>query len=119
MARIKVKPEDFIVQEIIDIPFVEKGAYTILKLEKKYWNTLDVIDFVARKTKTPKSLFERAGLKDRYSQSTQYLSFKGDFKHAIEEKNFTLKPVGKSNTAVKPTMLFFSHHAQKPVRKRD
>lgn len=105
MARIKVKPEDFIVQEIIDIPFVEKGAYTILKLEKKYWNTLDVIDFVARKTKKSRNLFERAGLKDRYSQSTQYLSFKGDFKHTIKEKNFTLRPVGKSTTAVKPAML--------------
>jgi len=105
MARIKVKPEDFVVEEIIDIPLAEKGAYTILRLEKKYWNTLDAIDFVARKTKAPKRLFERAGLKDRYSQSTQYLSFKGDFKQIIEEKNFTLRPVGKSNTAVKPAML--------------
>lgn len=105
MAKIKVNPEDFIVEELIDIPFAGNGAYTILKLEKKYWNTLDVIDFVARKTNTRKNLFARAGLKDRYSQSTQYLSFRGDFRHAIKEENFTLMPVGRSNAAVAPAMM--------------
>jgi tRNA pseudouridine13 synthase len=109
MAKIKVRPEDFIVEEIIDIPFAENGPYTILKLEKKYWNTLDVIDCVARKTKTSRNQFERAGLKDRYAQSTQYLSFKGDFKNSIEEKNFTLRPVGKSKTSIKPAMLRGNH----------
>ncbi len=105
MAKIKVRPEDFIVEELIDIPFSDKGAYTILKLEKRYWNTLDVIDFVARKTNVSKNLFARAGLKDRYSQSTQYLSFNGHFKHTIKEDNFTLKPVGRSNIAIKPGMM--------------
>lgn len=105
MARLKVKPEDFIVEELIDIPLSDRGPYTILRLEKRYWNTLDVIDFVARKTNVSKNLFARAGLKDRYSQSTQYVSFKGDFKHTITESNFTFKPVGRSKSAVKPAML--------------
>ncbi|MDH4211081.1 MAG: tRNA pseudouridine(13) synthase TruD [candidate division WOR-3 bacterium] len=105
MTKIKVRPEDFIVEELIDIPFSDKGTYTILKLEKRYWNTLDVIDFVVRKTNVSKNLFARAGLKDRYSQSTQYLSFKGYFKHTIKEDNFALKPVGRSNTAVNPGMM--------------
>ena len=105
MAKVKVRPEDFVVEEIIDIPLSEKGPYTILKLEKKYWNTLDVIDFIARKTDVSKNLFARAGLKDRYSQSTQYFSFKGDFKHTIKESNFTLRAVGRSKTAIRPNML--------------
>ncbi|UCF71640.1 MAG: tRNA pseudouridine(13) synthase TruD [candidate division WOR-3 bacterium] len=105
MAKIKVRPEDFIVEELIDIPFAVRGSYTILKLEKQYWNTLDVIDYVARKKKVPVDRFERAGLKDRYSRSTQYLSFKGDFKDSVVEKNFTVRPVGKSNMPVSPAML--------------
>ena len=105
MVKIKVKPEDFVVEEIIDIPFSDKGSHTILKLEKRFWNTLDVIDFVARKMNVPKNLFARAGLKDRYSHSTQHLSFKGNFKHEIREDNFTLIPIGRSKTAVKPKML--------------
>ena len=105
MAKIKVEPADFIVEELIDIPYAADGAYTILKLEKEYWNTLDVIALVARRTKTRPDRFARAGLKDRYARSTQYLSFKGDFRHTIEEKNFTLTPVGKSRRAVTPAML--------------
>lgn len=105
MAKVKVRPEDFVVEEIIDIPLAEKGPYTILKLEKKYWNTLDVIDFVAREMNVSKNLFARAGLKDRYSKSTQYISFKGDFRHIIKESNFTLRAVGRSKIAVRPNML--------------
>ena len=104
-AKIKVRPEDFIVEELIDVPLADKGTYTILKLDKKYWNTLDVIDFVCRKAKVRTSLFDRAGLKDRYAQSTQYLSFKGDFRQTITEANFTLRPIGKSKKAVNPSML--------------
>ena len=105
MAKIKVKPEDFIVDELIDIPFSNKGAYTVLKLEKRFWNTLDVIDYVARKMNVSKNLFARAGLKDRYSHSTQYLTYKGDFKHALKDDNFAITPIGRSSSAVKPGML--------------
>jgi tRNA pseudouridine13 synthase len=103
--KIKVKPEDFIVRESINLPFSKKGDYTILILEKKYWNTLDVIDFVARKLSLSKNLFSRAGLKDRYSYSTQYLSFKGDFSTTIKEKNFTLHPIGKADQPISPHHL--------------
>ena len=103
--KIKVKPEDFIVKEIIDLPFSRKGPYTILKLEKKYWNTLDVIDFIARRLSVSKKLFSRAGLKDRYSLATQYLSFKGNFVHAIQEKNFSLTPIGRSTQPILPHLM--------------
>jgi len=105
MAKVKVRPEDFVVDELIELPLTKKGRYTILRLEKRFWNTLDVIDFVARKMHVPKSLFSRAGLKDRYSLSTQYLSFKGKFKNIIREKNFTLKPIGTADSPVSPKTL--------------
>ena len=106
MVKIKVQPEDFVVEELIRLNLTQEGAYTILKLRKRYWNTLDVIDYVARTTRVPKESFRRAGLKDRYSLSTQYLSFKGNFKHTIREENFTLKPIGKSNTPIGAKSLF-------------
>ena len=103
--KIKVKPEDFVVRELINLPISKNGNYTILKLEKRHWNTLDVIDWVARMLAVPKTLFSRAGLKDRYSLSTQYLSFKGDFKKTIKEKNFTLTPISKTDQPVSPYLL--------------
>jgi len=98
--KLKVRPEDFVVKELIDLPRTTKGQYTILKLQKRYWNTLDVIDFVAKKLSLSKKSFSRAGLKDRYSLSTQYLSFWGTFKKPIREKNFTLIPVGRAHERI-------------------
>jgi tRNA pseudouridine13 synthase len=105
VAKIKVRPEDFIVDELLELPLHKKGDYTILKLRKEYWNTLDVIDFVARKMHVKRTRFARAGLKDRYSLSTQYLSFKGNVEQRIKEEHFTLTPIGKSNVPVQPRML--------------
>jgi len=104
-VKIKVRPEDFIVEEIINLPCCAKGNFTLLRLQKRYWNTLDVIDFVARKLNVSKNRFSRAGLKDRYSFTTQYLSFAGDFDQVIEEKNFTLVPVVKIPKPVSPAVL--------------
>ncbi|MCX7994860.1 MAG: tRNA pseudouridine(13) synthase TruD [candidate division WOR-3 bacterium] len=103
--KIKVKPEDFVVEEIIDLPISDSGPYTLLKLKKRYWNTLDAIDFVARKFSLSREKFSRAGLKDRYSLSTQYLTFRGDFKEIIKEKNFELMPVGKVSKPILPENL--------------
>lgn len=105
MTKIKVSPEDFVVDELIDLPLRKKGTYTILELKKRYWNTLDVIGFVARKMHVPRTLFSRAGLKDRYSLSTQYLSFKGNIEHTLKEEHFTLTPIGMSNVPVSPRIL--------------
>ncbi len=98
--KIKVKPEDFVVKELINLPLTRNGNYTILRLQKKYWNTLDVINFVAEKLSLSKKLFSRAGLKDRYSLSTQYISFRGRFKNPVRENNFTLTPIGAAHEPV-------------------
>lgn len=103
--KIKVRPEDFVVEELINVPITKSGHYTVLKLTKRYWNTLDVIDFLARRLRVSRRLISRAGLKDRYSLSTQYLSFKGNIKHTIREKNFTLTPIGKTKHSITPRCL--------------
>ncbi len=103
--KIKVRPEDFVVEELINVSITKSGPYTVLKLKKRYWNTLDVIDYVARRLRVSKRLFSRAGLKDRYSLSTQYLSFKGNMKHTIKEKNFTVTPIGNAKKPITPLCL--------------
>lgn len=103
--KIKVRPEDFVVEEVIDLTNSKSGPFTLLKLQKKYWNTLDVIDFVARKYSVSKARFSRAGLKDRYSLTTQYLTFRGVIKNIIEEKNFKLVPIGRVAKPISPEHL--------------
>ncbi len=106
--KIKVRPDDFVVEEIIDLIPSKRGRFTLLRLKKQYWNTLDVIDFVARKFNVSKKKFSRAGLKDRYSLSTQYLTYNGDFTTVIKEKNFSIEPAGRVEQQISPDNLIFN-----------
>ena len=49
MIKIKVKPEDFIVDEIADIPVNNTGDFCVYMLKKRGWNTLDVLKRLSKK----------------------------------------------------------------------
>lgn len=96
--RLKVTPEDFQVEERVRLKLNPRGSYSIYRLEKKLWNTLDALDFIARKHHL--AGLARAGLKDRYSHSIQYISARGPGPKLIQEKNFSLKLVGRSTEPI-------------------
>lgn len=103
--KLKVRPEDFIVEEVLDLDLKPVGTHTVLKLVKHAWNTLDAIDFIARKMKIPKRLISRAGLKDRYALTTQYLSFRGRLTRGLAEKNLTVTVAGYADRPVSAEVL--------------
>jgi tRNA pseudouridine13 synthase len=102
--KIKVRPEDFQVEELIKLRLRPSGPYSIYRLEKRLWNTLDVLDFVARRYHLRD--IERAGLKDRYSQSVQYISALGSGPKVIQEKNFRLRLIGHSDEPIQRDSMF-------------
>lgn len=61
-------------------------------MEKKNFNTLDVIYILHKKYKFSK--IYRLGLKDRYSYAFQYIASKTVRKEVIKEKNFSLSLLG-------------------------
>lgn len=103
--KIKVRPEDFVVEEILNLDLKTAGPYTILKLVKHAWNTLDAIDFISRRLKIPKKLISRAGLKDRYGLTTQFLSVRGNLTRGLIEKNLTVTIEGRSDHPVTPAIM--------------
>ncbi|MEO0079610.1 MAG: tRNA pseudouridine(13) synthase TruD [candidate division WOR-3 bacterium] len=96
--KVKCRPEDFRVQEIINLRLKPKGAYSIYLLEKKGWNTLDVIRHLEERHRLRP--LSRAGLKDRHSHSFQYLSKPGPGPRSIKEKNYSLRLVGMADEPV-------------------
>lgn len=92
--KIKTQPRDFTVEEICQIDFKSRGEYSIYKLEKERWDTFALLDYLSRKYKLKN--IGRAGIKDRYSSSIQYISVKHGKAADIQEKNFTLTYLGKS-----------------------
>lgn len=96
--KIKCQTDDFYVEEVIDIKFKASAPYIIYKLEKRLWDTFDLLDYLSRKYKLKN--IGRAGIKDRYSHSIQYISVKEKKSREIEEKNFNLKFIGKSELPI-------------------
>jgi len=103
--KLKVQPTDFIVEELTTIPIKRRGPYTLVKLTKQYWNTLDAIDYLARELKIPHQHVARAGLKDRYALSTQYLTIKGRVLHEFHTNNIHLTPIGNTERPISPFFL--------------
>ncbi len=100
--RIKCRPEDFQVCERLNLALGRTGPHSVYRLRKRLWNTLDVIRELERRHGLMAT--GRAGLKDRYSLSTQYISVRGQGPRKIVEKNYQLDYCGRS---------------QRPVSRRD
>jgi tRNA pseudouridine13 synthase len=101
--KIKVFPEDFRVDEKLTIETGSKGKFSIYRLEKRNWSTLDLVDYLKRNYSL--SSLRYAGLKDRYAHSFQYVSILGEGPKKIAEKNFSLTFLGKSDQPVRRHLL--------------
>ena len=96
--KIKVIPEDFRVIEKINLSIKPQGRYSIYRLVKRNWSTLDLVDYLKRKYHL--TTIRYAGLKDRYAYSVQYVSIIGNGPAEIKEENFSLHFIGKSDHPV-------------------
>ena len=97
--KYKEHPEDFIVEEIIDLP-KESGKYLYVKLTKTNWNTLDVIKKIQNFLHLPRRFIGFCGTKDRKAITTQYISIKNVQKERINKikiKDVTLEPLHSGN----------------------
>ncbi len=96
--KLKRRPEDFRVEEKLRLRLKPRGQYSIYRLEKRLWNTLDVVRDLEQRHRL--CGIGRAGLKDRYSESVQFLSIPGKGPREIQEKNYRLELVGMADEPV-------------------
>jgi tRNA pseudouridine13 synthase len=102
-VKIKCTPEDFQVFEQLRIRLKRTGPFSIYRLQKRFWNTLDVIRELEQRHGLRR--IGRAGLKDRYSVSTQYISIPGRGPGSIREKNYSLEFAGMADEPVSRELL--------------
>ena len=93
--KIKLLPEDFVVEELADIP-AGSGSIAIYTLEKSGITTLDALAAVARAFDLPRKVVRHAGLKDRHAVTTQHLWIEGGPAKSIEEKGLALRFLKKA-----------------------
>jgi len=74
VIKVKVKPEDFIVEEVADIFTSDAGDFCVYRLQKRGWNTVDVLKNLSKKLNLPSSDFSYGGKKDKYALTSQYIT---------------------------------------------
>ena len=73
---IKEIPEDFVVNEVIDLKLTKEiNNYTIFKLTKKNWDAFKIIESLAKALIIKSKLIGFAGNKDKQAITSQYISF--------------------------------------------
>ncbi len=76
-GRLKKYPEDFVVDELIDLPeSVDEGEYTIAKVWSRNWETNRLVNSLARELRIDRRQIDFAGTKDKRAITTQWMSFK-------------------------------------------
>ena len=89
--KIKEKPEDFYVKEILDLSFDDDGKYFYYLLKKKNLNTFDVVRILKKRFNVDVGY---CGNKDKNAVTEQYISLNKKIRN-IKERNFSLEFVGR------------------------
>lgn len=102
---IKAIPEDFIVEEIADLPLVERGEFRVYKLTKKNWTTPDLVRFLAKLLSISPKAIAYGGKKDKHGITTQYITIRSQRDFSRQEPNFSLKAIGFMRKAMSPALI--------------
>ncbi|MGE5237370.1 MAG: tRNA pseudouridine(13) synthase TruD [Chloroflexota bacterium] len=108
--KIKVRPEDFVVEEITSLRVGRSGPFAVFVLTKEGWNTVDLLRRLSKELAISYSRFSYGGRKDRYGHTVQYVTidtrgpgYRSGIK--VTEKNYSLHPVGFSERQMGPDLI--------------
>ncbi len=73
-GKIKVKPEDFVVDELFEWNFKNSGEHLYCKIKKTNLNTAEAIKLIAKSTSCRARDIGYAGLKDKRAITSQWIS---------------------------------------------
>jgi tRNA pseudouridine13 synthase len=91
---------DFIVDEIPLGEFSNSGNFLILKIQKEYQSTWDILHVISQKLQIDEHKIGYAGLKDKNATTTQYISIpliKEKFLKSLNSKSVKLLKVHRHN----------------------
>ncbi|MFH1591578.1 MAG: tRNA pseudouridine(13) synthase TruD [archaeon] len=105
MYILKQIPEDFVVDEILDISPGQKGGYAYYHLKKKGMTTPQAITRAARLFHVPVRVINYCGLKDKDAVTTQYISVREGVGKNKEGKDISLHYLGRGKDRLAVGML--------------
>jgi tRNA pseudouridine13 synthase len=103
--RIKVQPQDFVVEELARLPLASKGDFAIYRVEKQSITTLQVQARIAAQLRRRSADVQAPALKDKQSCAIQHLCIRGTGPTVIEGPGYRARFVGRSQRPLRPSDL--------------
>mgnify|MGYP006288310839 CR=1 FL=1 len=100
MYKIKELPEDFIVDEIMELRYDDEGSYSYYLLKKREMNTIDAVDRLARSFNLKRKFINFAGNKDKKALTSQHISISRGPEKDIKTQDMSLKFLGKGSERI-------------------
>lgn len=100
MYKVKQIPEDFIVNEVIDVKLNPKGRYSYFVMKKKDYATPAAVEKIANFLNIPVKRIGYAGAKDRRAITTQWISIESDRAKHFKDNNIELIFKGRGNEPI-------------------
>jgi len=95
--KVKASPEDFRVEEQSSLELSDRpGPYAVYRLEKRSWDTFDLLDVLARRLGVARRDVTVAGIKDRHGATSQLVAVRGlaGRPREVRDENYAAVPVG-------------------------
>ena len=104
--KIKSRPENFRVEEVLNQPLKSEGKHRVYRLYKKGFETLPVLKRIARESSLSFKLISFGGIKDKNAETVQFISVPAKFHlKEISLPNLKLKEAGFLDLPVEKAVL--------------
>lgn len=103
--KIKVRPDDFSVNEISNLALKQKGAFACYRLYKQGWNTVEIINHLSKALSIPFNAFSYGGRKDRYGSTWQYITIEDARIFDSVSESYQLKFSGFMDRPMGPDLI--------------
>ena len=103
--RFKVKLEDFVVEELAQLPLAPEGDFGLYRVEKRDITTLQVQADIAGRLRRRTSDVQAPALKDRKSAAIQFLTVMGTGPAELEGPGYRARIVGRCRRPLRPSDL--------------
>jgi tRNA pseudouridine13 synthase len=102
---IKARPEDFVVEELADLPLSPKGDHRVYRLQKRGWNTDDLLKLLARTLGVSPAAVAYGGRKDKHGLTTQFITIRDSRDFSRSGENFSLETRGFMDRPMGPDLI--------------
>lgn len=103
--KLKQRPEDFRVREILAAAPAGRGPFAIYRLRKAHIGTLEAIGAISRALNVPRRAIGVGGLKDTHADAEQFVSIRGGPARGLEDRGFTLEFAGRDDRPMAPARI--------------